>query len=135
MSQQHGHSTTDKIAGAADKLADSVKKAVEDGIEAVRPTWEEKVAPHVASGAAKAAQWGDSTREHADHKAAELNAEDRPSSKIMGFVLGVGAAAVALASVAARWVSKEAAKSAHPSEQASEQASEEAEQPDQPHGQ
>ncbi|WP_425956011.1 hypothetical protein [Xylanimonas sp. McL0601] len=128
MSQEHGHSTTEKIADAADKVAGSVKKAVEDGIEAVRPTWEEKVAPHVVSGAAKAAGWGDSTREHADQKAAELNAEDRPSSKILGFVLGMGAAAVALAAVVARWVGKEAEKSSHPADHPSDKA----EQPDEP---
>ena len=115
MSEQHGHS-------AADKVAESVRKAVEDRIEAVRPTWEQKVAPRVASGASKAAEWGDTARNQADKKSAELRAEDRPSSKILGGALGVGAAAVALGTGAVRWVGKEAAKAAH--------ASDEAEQPD-----
>jgi hypothetical protein len=105
MSEQHGQSTVDKIA-------ESVRKAVTDGIEAVRPTWEEKVAPHVASGAAKAAEWGDSTRQHADKKAAELNSEERPSSKILGGALSVGGALVALVTGATRWVGKVSAKSA-----------------------
>ena len=113
MSEQHGHSTADKITDAADKVAGSVRKVLEDRIEAVRPTWEDKVAPRVATGAAKAAEWGDAARDQADKKAAELRSEDRPSSKILGGALGVGAAAVALTTGAVRWVGKEAGKAAH----------------------
>ncbi len=115
---------TDKIADAAGKVAESVRHAIEEGIEAIRPTWEEKVAPKVvpvweekvapvvATGAEKVAEWGDEVRDTADRKAAELNAEDRPSSKILGGALGVGAAAVALGTGAARALGKAAAESA-----------------------
>ena len=124
MSAEHGHTTGEKIADAAEKVADSVRKAVEEGIDAIRPTWEDKVkptfeekvvpawedkvAPAIATGAGKVADWGTSARESADRKAAELNADDRPSSKILGGAAGIGAAAAALGAGAARWVSKEA---------------------------
>ena len=125
MSDEHGQSTGEKIADAAGNVAESVRKAIAEGLEAVKPTWEEKVkptweekvvpawedkvAPALATGAEKVAEWSEDIRDAADKKAAELSAGDRPSDKILGGALGVGAAAAALGSSAAKWVSKEAA--------------------------
>ena len=109
---ENGQDPADKIADAAGKVLESVRHAIEEGIEAIRPTWEEKVAPAVASGAQKVAEWGESARDSADRKAAELGAEDRPSSKILGGALGVGAAAAALGTGAARAIGKAAAEAA-----------------------
>jgi hypothetical protein len=126
MSDEHGQSTGEKIADAAGHVAESVRKAIAEGLEAVKPTWEEKVkpaweekvvpaweekvAPAIASGAGKVAEWGEDVREAADRKSAELSAGDKPSDKILGGALGVGAAAAALGTGAAKWVSKEAAQ-------------------------
>ncbi|QAY69161.1 hypothetical protein [Xylanimonas protaetiae] len=129
MSEQHDRSTADKIADAAGNVAESVRKAIEEGLEAIKPTWEEKVkpaweekvvpawedkvAPAIASGAEKVAGWGEDVRDAADKKSSELSAGDKPSDKILGGALGVGAAAAALGSSAAKWVSKEAAQIGH----------------------
>ncbi len=129
MNDQHEPGTAEKIADAARSAAASVRHAVEDGIEAARPTWEtkvkpaweekvvpaweSKVAPTIATGAGKVAEWGDDVREAADRKSAELSAGDKPSEKILGGALGVGAAVVSLGSSAASWVSKEAGQVGH----------------------
>jgi hypothetical protein len=131
MSEQQDRSTSDKIADAAGVVVDSVRKAIEEGLEAIKPTWEEKVvpaweekvvpaweskiAPAIATGAEKVAEWGEDVRDAADNKSAELSAGDKPSDKILGGALGVGAAAAALSSSVAKWVSKEAGQVGHDS--------------------
>jgi len=109
---ENGQSPADKIADTAGKVLETVRHAIEEGIESIRPTWEEKVAPAVASGAEKVAEWGESARESADRKAAEYKAEDQQSSKILSGALGVGAAAAALGTTAVRAVGKAAAEAA-----------------------
>ena len=105
---------SEKIAETASQVFGTVKKAVCDGVEAAKPVWEEKVvptwetkvAPAISQGAGKAAGWGESAREAADRKAAELREGDQPSDKILGGVLAVGATAARLGAGAAKWVAE-----------------------------
>ncbi|PZR54087.1 hypothetical protein DNL40_03865 [Xylanimonas oleitrophica] len=95
----------------ADRVAEKIRKAADEGMSKARPAWESKGAPRVASGAARAARWSESVRERADQRAVEYSSEDRPSSKILGGALGVGAALALLGAEASRWVGKKSEES------------------------